>query len=223
MGGKDRFIIVDSYNKMICEGVVKDFFRGDATFEVQHGLHARDMEYLSRGRVVRIVFQEGRRGLFEGEIVDFHNGRITMENVHSIAQYVKEDVRLETYFETRAYCTDENHRIFAYEVVIADISAGGIRLMSEAPLPMNCTLDVAIPYRASYMMIGTDIIREIKEDEDMEKMQLMQLNDASLREMTFRHSYGCKFHDVTSAEENKIRAMVFQIAAKKAAKRGGRR
>lgn len=222
MGDRDRFIIVDSYNKMICEGVVKDFFRGDATFEVAHRLRPSEAEYLSRGRMVRIVFQSGRRGLFEGEIVDVINGRIMLEGIHSIAQYVKEDVRLETYFETKAYYTDEAGQIFAYEVVIADISAGGIRLMSEVPLPMKQTLDVAIPYRANYIMLETDIIREISGDEDMEKMQLMQLRDASLREMEFRHSYGCKFHDVTNTEENMIRSMVFQIAAKKAARRGGR-
>lgn len=217
---KDRFIIVDSYNKMICEGVVKEFFRGDAVFQVEHGQW--DAEQLARGRIVRIVFQQGRKGLFEGEIVDVQSGRIMLEDIHSIAQYVKEDVRLETYFETKAFYTDETGQIFAYEVVIADISAGGIRLMSEASLPIWKTLDVAIPYRSDYIIIATDILREIKEDEDMRKMQLMQLNDASLREMEFRHSYGCKFHEVTNVEEQMIRAMVFQVAARKALKRGGR-
>ncbi len=220
---RDRFIIVDNYNKMICEGIVKELFRGDAVFQVEHGLHA--VEKFSRAQAVRFVFQEGRRGIFEGVVVDVKYNQIILEDVHSIAKFVKEDVRIDTYFETKAYDTDEEGEIFAYEVVIADISAGGIRLMSEVPLPKERVLDVAIPYHSEYMLVSTDIVREIEDDEDIPKMQMIQLNDRSLREMMFLHSYGCKFHEMTNTEENMIRAMVFQIAAKaakKATKKGGR-
>ena len=220
---KDRFIIVDNYNKMICEGVVKELFRGDAVFQVEHGLHA--LETFSRSQAVRFVFQEGRRGIFEGIILDVQNGQIILEEVHSIAKFVKEDVRIDTYFETKAYYTDEEGQIYSYEAVIADISAGGIRLMSEVPLPTGKVLDVAIPYHAEYMVIETDIVREIADDSDIPRMQMIQANDRSLRDMDFLHSYGCKFHEMTNLEENMIRSMVFQIAAKaakKAAKKGGR-
>lgn len=217
---KDRFIIVDKYNKMICEGFVKELFRGDAAFQVEHGLHA--LEKIKRGHYVRFVFQAGRRGIFEGKVIDVQNSQIILEEVHSIAKYVKEDVRIDTYFETKAFRTDEAGQIFAWDAVVADISAGGICLMTEVSLPVGQVLDVAIPYYSEYIIIPTDIMRELEGDSDIERIQTMQMNDANLREMKLNHSYGCKFHEVTNVEENMVRSMVFQIAAKKASKKGGR-
>ena len=41
----DRFMLIDASNKIICEGQVKEFYRGEAVFKVENGLDAlRDME-----------------------------------------------------------------------------------------------------------------------------------------------------------------------------------
>ncbi len=216
----DRFIIVDQNNKMLCEGTVKDLYRDEGVFRTEHGVNA--MELFRRGEQVRFVFQEGRKGLFQGEIVDLSFDKIVLEDIHSIAKYVKEDVRLETYFETRVFDTTEEGQIFAYEAVVADISAGGVRLMTETALPHGRTLEVAIPFATEYILAAMDIVREIPDDPDAERLRLMQLNDKWLREIPLRHSYGCKFHELKSVEENMIRARVFQVAARKGARKGGR-
>ena len=37
----DRFMLIDASNKIICEGQVKEFYRGEAVFKVENGLDAQ--------------------------------------------------------------------------------------------------------------------------------------------------------------------------------------
>ena len=56
----DRFMLIDASNKIICEGQVKEFYRGEAVFKVENGLDTlRDME---KGQWMRFTFLSGRRG-----------------------------------------------------------------------------------------------------------------------------------------------------------------
>ncbi len=199
----DRFMMINSSSKMICEGIVKELYRGDGEFHVVNGLGV--LKELEVGCYIRFVFMEGRKGIFEGEVVDIKGNRITLENICSLAKYVKEDVRIDTDFATKVFAKDTEGNIFAWHVTIADISAGGVRLLCNTQIPLNRVLEVAIPYHTSYIIVDTVLIRESLE----------------VTEQGRYYDYGCKFYDLTNTAEKMMRSMVFQIAARKAGRTGG--
>lgn len=198
---KDRFMLIDNSNKVLCEGEVKELFRGEGEFHVAHGVAAlKDFEV---GDIVRFTFKDGRKGVFRGEIVDIMNNKIILEEIRSMGSAVKEDIRVSTDFQTRVYMKDDEGQIIAKNVVIADISAGGMRVLVNSPLPMNRVMEIAIPYYAEYIIVSMQVIHENGNDRDREFFKK-------------RHSYGCQFCDLLNTEESMIRSMVFYIGAKAA-------
>ena len=117
----DRFMLIDGSNKVICEGVVKELFRGEGEFHVANGMAA--LKEFEVGDIVRFAFKDGRKGVFQGEIVDILNNKIILEEIRSLGNAVKEDIRVNTDFQSRVYMKDEDGQILAKNVVIADISA----------------------------------------------------------------------------------------------------
>lgn len=200
---QDRFMMVNSSNHMICEGIVKEFYHGDAEFQVVNGSNI--LQALTVGCYIRFVFMEGRKGIFEGEVVDIQGNRITLENIRSLAKYVKDDVRIDTDFETKIFHKNENGDILAWKVRVADISAGGVRLLCDRQIPLNQVMEVAIPYQTSYIIVDAAFLRESIE----------------VTEHGRYYNYGCKFSELANTTERMVRSMVFQIAAKKARKAGG--
>ena len=158
---KDRFMLIDNSNKVLCEGEVKELFRGEGEFHVMNGAAA--LKELEAGDIVRFTFQNGRKGVFRGEIVDILNNKIILEEIRSMGGAVKEDIRVNTDFETRVYMKDDEGQIIAKNVVIADLSAGGIRVLVNSPLPMNRIIEVAIPYYTEYIIVEMQVIREIED------------------------------------------------------------
>ena len=71
---KDRFMLIDNSNKVLCEGEVKELFRGEGEFHVVHG--AAVLKKFEVGDIVRFTFKDGRKGVFRGEIVDIMNNKI---------------------------------------------------------------------------------------------------------------------------------------------------
>lgn len=200
----DRFMLIDASNKIICEGQVKEFYRGEAVFKVENGLDSlRDMQ---KGQWMRFTFLSGRRGVFEGVLATINGTELIIEDIHSLANIVKEDVRINTDFPTKLYQKGEDGRIYAWNAIVADISAGGVKVLSEAPLPLNEVMEVAIPCYSWYIVVEVVFIREIMNRSETER----------------HYSYGGKFHNLVNTEENLIRSMVFQTAARKAGKMGGR-
>lgn len=199
----DRFMLVNSSNQMICEGIVKEYFRGDAEFQVIHGQEV--IKQLAIGCYVRFVFLEGRRGVFEGELVDIQKNRLTLENIRSLAGYVKEDIRIDVEFMTKVFAKDLKGDISSWKVEIKDVSAGGVRLQCNQHIPLNRVVELAVPYHSSYVVVDMVLLRE----------ELIETEEKRCYE------YGCKFYDLTNTEEQMVRSMVFQIAAKKAGKTGG--
>ena len=206
----DRFILINGSNKPICEGLVKEYFRGDAVFQVDHGLES--LQEIIRGQLIRFAFKEGRRGIFEGEVIDIKGNQIILEDVRSLANVVKEDVRIDTDFETRVYAKNTEEQILAWNTSIADISATGSRILSDVEIPINRIIEVAIPYHSEYIVVDMVVLREIESDTD--KVRTQNLVPGHM----YNYSYGCKFYDLTNTEENMLRGMVFQIAAKKIGK-----
>ena len=100
----------------------------------------------------------------------------------------------------------EDGRIYAWNAIVADVSAGGVKVLSEARVPLNEVMEVAIPCYSWYIVVEVIFIREIMNRSETER----------------HYSYGGKFHNMVSTEENLIRSMVFQTAARKAGKMGGR-
>lgn len=199
----DRFMMINSSNKMICEGIVKEYYHGDAEFQVVNGSNI--LKALEVGCYIRFIFMEGRKGIFEGEVVDIQGNRITLENIRSLAKFVKEDVRIDTEFDTRVFIKNNEGDIFAWNVTVADISAGGVRLLCNQPISMNRVMEVAIPHHTSYIIVDALLIRESIESTEQGDF----------------YNYGCKFYDLTNETERMVRSMVFQIAARKARKAGG--
>ena len=76
---KDRFMLIDNSNKVLCEGVVKELFRGEGEFHVANGAAA--LKDFAVGDVVRFAFKDGRKGVFRGEIVDILNNKIILEEM----------------------------------------------------------------------------------------------------------------------------------------------
>lgn len=206
----DRFILINSSNKLICEGLVKEYFRGDAEFQVDHGVEA--LQEITRGQLIRFAFKEGRRGIFEGKVIDIKGNQILLEDVRSLANVVKEDVRVDTDFETRVYAKNTEEQLLAWDVSIADISATGSRILCDAEIPINRIIEVAIPYHSQYIIVDMVVLREIEGDSDSVRTQNL------VQGHMYNHSYGCKFYDLTNTEENMLRGMVFQIAVKKVGK-----
>lgn len=200
----DRFMLIDVSNKIICEGQVKEFYRGEAVFKVENGLDAlRDMQ---KGQWMRFTFLSGRKGVFEGRLAMINGTELIIESIRSLANIVKEDIRINTDYQTKLYKKDENGQIFAWNAIVADISAGGVKILSEAPVPLNEVMEVAIPCYSWYIVVEVVFIREIMNRSETERL----------------YSYGGKFYNLVSAEENLIRSMVFQTAARKAGKIGGK-
>lgn len=200
----DRFMLIDVSNKIICEGQVKEFYRGEAVFKVENGLDAlRDMQ---RGQWMRFTFLSGRKGVFEGRLAMINGTELIIESIRSLANIVKEDIRINTDYQTKLYKKDENGQIMAWNAIVADISAGGVKILSEAPVPLNEVMEVAIPCYSWYIVVEVVFIREIMNRSETERL----------------YSYGGKFYNLVSAEENLIRSMVFQTAARKAGKIGGK-
>lgn len=197
----DRFMLIDGSNKVICEGVVKELFRGEGEFQVANGMAA--LKEFGVGDIVRFAFKDGRKGVFQGEIVDILNNKIILEEIRSLGNAVKEDIRVNTDFQSRVYMKDDEGQIIAKNVVIADISAGGLRVLVNSPLPMHRIIEVAIPYYTEYIIVQMQVMREIENDRDREFFRK-------------KHSYGCQFHDLLNTEESMIRGMVFYIGAKAA-------
>ena len=131
---------------------------------------------------------------------------LIIEDIHSLANIVKEDVRINTDFQTKLYQKGEDGRIYAWNAIVADVSAGGVKVLSEAKVPLNEVMEVAIPCYSWYIVVEVIFIREIMNRSETER----------------HYSYGGKFHNMVSTEENLIRSMVFQTAARKAGKMGGR-
>ena len=100
----------------------------------------------------------------------------------------------------------EDGRIYAWNAIVADVSAGGVKVLSEARVPLNEVMEVAIPCYSWYIVVEVIFIREIMNRSETER----------------HYSYGGKFHNLVSTEEKLIRSMVFQTAARKAGKMGGR-
>lgn len=199
----DRFMMINSSNKMICEGIVKEFYHGEAEFQVVNG--SGILKELEAGCYIRFVFMQGRKGIFEGEVVDINGSRIALENVRSLAKSVKEDVRIETDFITKVFIKNEEGDIFAWNVTIVDISAGGVALLCNEKISLNRVIQVAVPYQNSYIVLDALLIRESVEMTEQGKM----------------YGYGCKFYDLSNTTEMMVRSMVFQIAARKAREAGG--
>lgn len=200
----DRFMLIDVSNKIICEGQVKEFYRGEAVFKVENGLDAlRDMQ---KGQWMRFTFLSGRKGVFEGRLAMINGTELIIESIRSLANIVKEDIRINTDYQTKLYKKDENGQIMAWNAIVADISAGGVKILSEAPVPLNEVMEVAIPCYSWYIVVEVVFIREIMNRSETERL----------------YSYGGKFYNLVSAEENLIRSMVFQTAARKAGKIGGK-
>ena len=195
----DRFMVIDSANKVVCEGVVKELFRGEGEFHVANGTAA--LKELEVGDIIRFAFKDGRKGIFQGEIVDILNNKIILEGIRSLGSAVKEDILVNTDFESRVYMTDEEGQITAKNIVIADISAEGLRVLVNSPLPMDRIIEVAVPYHTEYIIVDMQIIREIENDRDREFFKK-------------RHSYGCRFCNLLNTEESMIRGMVFYIGAR---------
>lgn len=200
----DRFMLIDASNKIICEGQVKEFYRGEAVFKVENGLDA--LHDMQKGQWMRFTFLSGRRGVFEGVLATVSGTELIIEDIRSLANVVKEDVRINTDFQTRLYKKDENGVISAWDAIVADISAGGVKILSEAPVPLNEVMEVAIPCYSWYIVVEVIFIREIMNRSETER----------------HYSYGGKFYNLVAAEENLIRSMVFQTAARKAGKMGGK-
>lgn len=199
---KDRFIIVNASNKPVCEGVVVEFWRTDATLRIENGLGV--LKTLEERNIIKFMFMQRRRGIFEAVITSITGNELTVEIVKTPKASEKEDVRVETDFETRVFEKDEENFMYAYPVQIGDMSAGGVLIYSNVKLPMMKIFEIAIPCNTDYVIVNMNIIREDKLKEDSE----------------FKYSYGCKFDELTNVEENMIRGMVFKIAARKA---GGRK
>lgn len=198
---KDRFMLIDNSNKVLCEGEVKELFRGEGEFHVVHGATA--LKEFEVGDIVRFTFKDGRKGVFRGEIVDILNNKIILEEIRSMGSAVKEDIRVNTDFQSRVYMKDEEGQIFAKNVVIADLSAGGVRVLVNSPLPLDRIIEIAIPYYTEYIIVQMQVIREFETDRDREFFRK-------------KYSYGCQFCDLLNTEESMIRGMVFYIGAKAA-------
>ena len=194
---EDRFMLIDASNHMMCEGRVKEFWRTEGTFKIESGME--ELRRIEEGQLVRFMFMEGRRGLFIGKVSDIQGTTILVENIESMGTGVKEDVRIDTDIPTKLFCTTKEGDIRAWSVVIWDISAGGARIQSKAPIPLERVMELAVPYDTTYMMVT---LLPLREQSDSGYFQ-----------------YGCKFYNLTNTEEKLMRCMVFKIAARQA-KRG---
>ncbi|MBS4959395.1 MAG: PilZ domain-containing protein [Clostridiales bacterium] len=196
----DRFMLIDMSNKMICEGLVKEFWRDEAVFKVEHGIYS--LKSIERGQWLRFVFLQRRKGIFEGKVTEVNGCEIIIEEINSIADSVKEDIRIKTNIETKLFCKDSVGRLYSWHVTIKDISAGGLNIESKYRAPLERVLEVAVPWNSSYVIVNIILLREILKDNF--------------------YYYGCKYFNLLSTEENMIRNTVFKIAAKKAGKLGGK-
>lgn len=174
-----------------------------------------------RGDIVKFQFEQRFDKVFDGVVVSNRNNKLMLDSVRHISNILQEDLRIEVFKDAVITYrvnneseeedknestnsiesedeseTEEDVEEYSFDIIVKDISSGGIGFYSKQNLPMNRIYEYVADWGATPVFTKVKLLRKEKLNSD-----------------TF--SYGGKFVDLYADEERVLRGGVFAIQARR--------
>ncbi|MGE4213293.1 MAG: hypothetical protein AB7E42_00750 [Anaerotignaceae bacterium] len=182
---------------------------------------AETVNSFEKGDIVKFQHEQRFDKVFDGVVVNNKNNRIVLDNVRHISNILQEDLRIEVFkddvltyqvekgskeenaneiedenINKDASENEDNNEEYSFDIIVKDISSGGIGFYSKENLPMDKIYEYVADWGTTPIMTKVKLLRKEKLNSD-----------------TF--SYGGKFVDLYSDEERVLRGGVFAIQARR--------
>lgn len=178
-----------------------------------------------RGDIVKFQFEQRFDKVFDGVVVSNRNNKLMLDSVRHISNILQEDLRIEVFKDSvityrvdqESKDEDKNKKVsqnevedgnqseseteddveeYSFDIIVKDISSGGIGFYSKQNLPMDKIYEYVADWGTAPVFTKIKLLRKEKLNSD-----------------TF--SYGGKFVDLYADEERILRGGVFAIQARR--------
>ena len=185
MSGKEKYLLLDSWNKLLANGVSTGAAGADM---LQIQVLDDRIDAVADHEIVQVVGTGQDNRVIKCRLVRSRDDIVLLERMEVVDSVQRENLRIPVQFESYLYPTGKNRM----PIRSVDLSCGGIACYGDSGMQVGETAEVVIPITEQPLIVRAKILR------------VNNLNNG-------KALYAAKFIDLCYDEEKMIRHAVFGI------------